>query len=295
MTMHQNNELEWTGERYVPHLRGGIALEHLHRYAFASAQVRGLDVLDIASGEGYGSEMLSRVASSVIGVDIDKASVEHAARKYVRGNLSYRQGSCTEIPIPDKSVDVIVSFETIEHIDDHDAMMSEIKRVLKPGGLLIISSPEKKSYNDTNGTVNPFHLKELSLPEFRELLKRHFANVRLMGQRNMAGSAILAVDEPLGPGLSYRYSDLPGSINPLPGLHEPEYILAVCSDSDLRGTGYSLCYQEQAETDHAVHLAGEYEKLKNRKEAEIHSLTNSLSWKITAPLRMIHGIFKSRK
>ena len=288
--MTDKKELEWTGERYVPELRGGIALEHLHRYAFASAQVRGVDVLDIASGEGYGSEMLSRVASSVIGVDIDKASVEHAAGKYVRGNLSYRQGSCTEIPIPDKSVDVVVSFETIEHIDDHDAMMSEIKRVLKPEGLLIISSPEKKSYNDTNGTVNPFHLKELSLPEFRELLKRHFTNVRLMGQRNMTGSAILAVDEPLGPGLSYRYSDLPENINPLPGLHEPEYILAVCSDSDLRDAGYSLCYQEQAETDLAVHLAGVYENMKRRKMAEIRSLKDSYSWKITAPLRALDHI-----
>jgi len=62
--------LEWTGERYVPQMRGTIALEHLHRYAFASEYVQGLDVLDIASGEGYGSEMLSRTARHVYGVDI---------------------------------------------------------------------------------------------------------------------------------------------------------------------------------------------------------------------------------
>lgn len=285
MIMSESKELEWTGERYVPQLRGRIALEHLHRYAYASGLVLGLDVLDIASGEGYGSEMLSRVASTVIGVDIDKASVEHATRKYLRSNLSFKKGSCTEIPIPDKSVDAIVSFETIEHICDHDAMMSEIKRVLKPGGLLIISSPEKKSYNDTTGVVNPFHLKELSLPEFLELMKRNFEKVRLMGQRIVAGSAILAVDEALGPGISYRYSDLPEKIIPLPGLHEPQYILAVCTDSEIPNIGYSFCYQEQHETDYAVHIHHENEILKKRTESSFSKKT----------LGKISGFFKRLK
>jgi 2-polyprenyl-3-methyl-5-hydroxy-6-metoxy-1,4-benzoquinol methylase len=288
--MNYKKELEWTGERYVPQLRGGIALEHLHRYAFASSLVRGLNVLDIASGEGYGSEILSRFASSVIGVDIDQASIEHASEVYVRDNLSYRKGSCTEIPVTNNSVDVIVSFETIEHIKNHDSMMAEIKRVLKPGGLLIISSPERKIYNETTGATNPFHLKELSFPEFSELLKKNFKNVRLMGQRIVTGSAILTLEESAGPGLSYRYSELPGSINPIRGLHEPEYILAVCSDEKLKEPGYSFCYQEPHETDYAVHLTREYEDMQKRIKNEVRSLKNSFSWRLTAPFRVLHNM-----
>jgi ubiquinone/menaquinone biosynthesis C-methylase UbiE len=129
----QTLELEWTGERYVPQIRGTIALEHLHRYAFASEHVAGKVVLDMASGEGYGSEMLSRTAKHVYGVDIDEASVKHAQQNYKAENLEYHLGSCTEIPLPDASVDVVVSFETIEHITDHESMMREVKRVLRPG------------------------------------------------------------------------------------------------------------------------------------------------------------------
>ena len=102
--------LPFTGERYVPELRGTIALEHLHRYAYACQFVEDKVVLDIACGEGYGSEMLARTAQKVYGVDIDKVTVAHAKHKYKSKNLKFIEGSCEKIPLDDHCVDVVVSF-----------------------------------------------------------------------------------------------------------------------------------------------------------------------------------------
>lgn len=99
--------------------------------------------MDIASGEGYGSSLLSKSALSVIGVDIDNDSIENAKIKYTCPNLEFRQGSTSNVPVPDNSVDVVVSFETIEHHDKHEEMMLEIKRVLTATGTLIMSSLTK--------------------------------------------------------------------------------------------------------------------------------------------------------
>ena len=87
-------ELPWTGERLVPSVTDQTAIEHLHRYSVALNLAAGKRVLDIASGEGYGSDMLARVAQHVIGVDICPDSVNHAAAKYRRSNLEFRLGDC---------------------------------------------------------------------------------------------------------------------------------------------------------------------------------------------------------
>ncbi len=133
--MGNGSELPWTGERLVPYHTGDTAIEHLHRYAFAREYVYGKNVLDIACGEGYGSHLLSNVAASVIGVDISADVVAHARRKYGEGDrVTFREGSCAAIPLPDTSVDAVVSFETLEHIAEHEVMLGEVKRVLRPGG-----------------------------------------------------------------------------------------------------------------------------------------------------------------
>ena len=141
-------ELPWTRERLVPTLAGGIACEHLHRYAIAREVVAGRDVLDIACGEGYGSALLAQSAKSVVGVDVDPNAVAHAASKYGGGNARFLHGECVAIPAGEASVDVVVSFETIEHISEHEVFLSEIRRVLRPGGLVIISTPERENYGD---------------------------------------------------------------------------------------------------------------------------------------------------
>ena len=178
------------GERFLPEFRGTIELEHYHRYLLALTLVAGKDVLDIASGEGFGSEILSRQARTVVGVDISTDAVAHASAQYMRENLRFIHGSATGIPIADKSVDVIVSFETIEHLAEHDLMMSELKRVLRPDGCLIISSPNKLVYTDRANYTNRFHVRELYTPDFLRLTARYFTQVRHYGQRVSTCSVI---------------------------------------------------------------------------------------------------------
>jgi ubiquinone/menaquinone biosynthesis C-methylase UbiE len=137
--------MAFTGERFTSAESGQIEIEHIHRYFLARHFCRGKDVLDIASGEGYGAALLSQVASSVIGVDVADEAVEHAARNYIRDSLSFRKGDGSQLPISDSSVDVVVSFETIEHLYDHQRFLSEIRRVLRPGGLLILSCTNRHS------------------------------------------------------------------------------------------------------------------------------------------------------
>src|SRR3954471_14002428 len=148
--------MEFTGERFVPGTRGNIELEHLHRYLQAGEIAAGKVVLDIASGEGYGSAMLANSAARVIGVDISAAAVYHAADRYKKENLEYKVGSCADIPVPDASVDMVVSFETLEHHDQHEQMMREFKRVLRPAGVVLISSPDKDHYSVAPNYSNPY-------------------------------------------------------------------------------------------------------------------------------------------
>jgi hypothetical protein len=182
--------LPWTGERYVTSVRGEIEFEHTHRYLFAMPFAKGVTVLDIASGEGYGTHLLGSVARHVIGIDIDEASVAHARSKYADENLSFLRADCTAIPLSSDSVDLVVSFETLEHIRDHIRFLKEISRVLKADGILVISTPDRVPYNEMNGCSNPYHLKELDGAEFKLLLKRHFESVQLLGQCYLEGSLI---------------------------------------------------------------------------------------------------------
>jgi ubiquinone/menaquinone biosynthesis C-methylase UbiE len=225
--------LPFTGERYVPSIRGQIAYEHLHRYAIATRFARDKRVLDIASGEGYGAALLARGARSVLGVDADPAAVEHGRRAYYASNLRFVQGSCGDVPAADGSFDVAVSFETIEHVAEHDRMLDEMRRVLVPGGVLILSSPNKLVYSDAAGYANPYHVKELYFADLRDLLVRRFKHVRLFGQRIAALSLVhpLAGDTSAGPAW---YSGSAERVEPgLPAVAAPHYFIAVASDAEL--------------------------------------------------------------
>lgn len=182
--------MKFTGERYLPSEDGKIRLEHYHRYAIATTLVKNKKVLDIASGEGYGSFFISQFAESVEGVDISHEAVTYAQQKYQSDNLSFSQGSATDLAFPDHSFDVVISFETVEHLAEQEQMMSELRRVLKPEGCLIISSPNRPIYSEESGEHNEFHVKELDFNEFDLLLKTQFSSIQYYGQRMLTGSAI---------------------------------------------------------------------------------------------------------
>lgn len=176
--------LEFTGERFVPGVQGEIWVEHWHRYHFASRWVAGRRVLDIACGEGYGSALLARTAREVVGVDVSAEAVAHAARTYAgTANLSFMAGSCGAIPLPDASIEVAVSFETVEHIAAQREFMDELARVLSPGGVLILSCPNKREYSDRRGFVNEFHVRELYREELEALVAARFPAIDWYGQK----------------------------------------------------------------------------------------------------------------
>ena len=214
------------GERYLPQFKGTIELEHFHRYHLAGLLAEGRDVLDIASGEGYGSAILAMSAKSVVGVDIDRKAVAYAANRYRDSNISFRVGGATAIPLANDSVDMVVSFETIEHLTDHDAMISELRRVLRPGGLLMISSPSKLEYSDKPGYDNPFHERELYTEEFIDLVGGAFTNHAHYGQRLSAASLIAR------PGCDAPFV-LMTSDAVRPGVTEARYDLILASDGSL--------------------------------------------------------------
>ena len=196
------DEASFTGERFLPECPGEIAYEHWHRYAFARAFVAGKAILDVASGEGYGAALLSTVAIHVHGVDIDHDTVRRASRKYAAcANLRFVQASCTALPFPDRLFDVIVSFETIEHIDGECQvrMLEEFDRLLKPDGILILSSPNKAEYSDARKARNEFHVRELYRDELARLLARHFEATRWFSQRIQCWSGIWSDSPPFAP------------------------------------------------------------------------------------------------
>lgn len=230
------NLLPDTGERMVFKNPNEITIEHLHRYAFAQDYVVGKSVLDIACGEGYGSNYLAKKAKSVIGIDLDEQTVKWASSKYSRNNLEYLSSSVEKIPLPDSSIDVIVSFETIEHVEDPDKMMLELKRVLKGDGLILISTPDKKHYSDDRNYKNPFHKKEFYIEEFKDFMQGLFKQNCFYLQKTVNYTSIIHKEKEFSQIKFYDGFDT--NIDSFPSEHK--IILAVSSDSTFDKISQSI-------------------------------------------------------
>lgn len=290
--------LEWTGERYTPWVADPlISYEHLHRYGFAREFVKGKKVLDLGCGEGYGSLILAEEAKEVIGADIDQVAVRHASLKYVRGNLRFIQGSIIDLPIKGKGVfDVIVCFEALEHIREHDELMKEVKRLLRSDGIFIISTPNKHTYSDQPNYQNPFHLKELYLDEFNGLLNANFNNTFIYGQRVYPASNIFPLFKDMGgmKGCAIEKNDK-GFVFVPSERKEGRYFIGVSSDAHIRdaaGDSYLVDISEiffkqfeQERKEHAAWAKSVEQEINNLRinyanlEAALNRIYESDGWK----------------
>ncbi|MGW9477000.1 glycosyltransferase [Saccharomonospora azurea] len=185
--------IEWTGERCVPWVQDyQVVYEHYHRYAFALRFTAGKRVLDLASGEGYGSAMLATTAAEVVGVDIDEQAVAHASRTYPLDNLRFAVGSITdaEVLADEEPFDVITCFEAVEHVTEQDELMRLVRARLAPEGVFLCSTPDVEVYTHDHGNENPYHVKELTRDGFRQLLAGSFEHVVLLRQNVAVGSLV---------------------------------------------------------------------------------------------------------
>ncbi|WHZ24849.1 MAG: hypothetical protein OJF47_003961 [Nitrospira sp.] len=300
-TGNQPTVLEATGERFLPEMQGTIALEHFHRYALAKDFAFGKIVLDIACGEGYGSSLLAGTAARVYGVDIAPDAIVHAKAVYGRPNLEFLVGRCAQIPLPDGAVDLVVSFETIEHHAEHEEMFREIKRVLRPGGLMIMSSPDKLEYTERAHHANAYHAKELYADEFRKLVEGFFSHVAILGQRALYASAILPVGIH-GEVIEY-FREQGGAIQSAQGVVRPCYQVAMASDGALPSMPSSL-FEHIGESDPEItQLRYQLDHAQQRilgLEAEVSGLKSAIdlmlrshSWKATKPLRAVANLLRS--
>ncbi|MFF5989714.1 glycosyltransferase [Prauserella flavalba] len=185
--------IDWTGERCVPWADDlQVIYEHYHRYAFALRFTEGKRVLDLASGEGFGSALMAAKATQVVGIDIDETTVEHARQRYPLGNVRFEVGSITDpgACASEEPFDVITCFEAVEHVLEQDRLMELVGNRLAPGGIFLCSTPDIDVYTHDHGNENPYHVHELHEGAFRELLGGRFEHVLLLKQNVAVGSVI---------------------------------------------------------------------------------------------------------
>jgi SAM-dependent methyltransferase len=291
------NALEFTGERWTGAVAGQIEVEHLHRYFLARDLCRDKDVLDIACGEGYGAALLAQVARSVVAVDIDCASVAHAAAEYRQAHLNFAVGDACRIPLATASCDVAISFETLEHLAEQDKFLAELRRVLRPDGVLLISTPDSDVYSPIGRPANRFHVRELSREEFAAILSRHFGRVTMLVQRPLIGSVIVPrqVNGRESEVVTYERRDSL-HFERSNGLPRGLYQLACVANRPIEPLVGASFYIETGELDArgaewAAHQSwqsvGELESRLAHAQQHLAAVLNSTSWRVAAPLRAL--------
>jgi SAM-dependent methyltransferase len=302
-------------ERFVPGTADGelIEVEHFARYRWAGQLVAGHSVLDAGCGVGYGSAMLARAgAADVVGLDLSAKAVEAAAQG-APANASFVAGDVHAMPFEDGRFDIVVCFEVIEHVAGQDGVIAELARVLAPGGVLAISSPNRDVYP----AGNPHHLHEYLPDELRAALAAHFEHVELRRQHAWLASAVLddeqvadgslvaRDDVRVAKGISREPGTEPYTIGlagraPLPPTAGAAVLGALADTAvgaELERTRQALAReQERARTElealqrveaglreDAATLLSELDD----KRAELRGVYASVSWRLTEPLRRV--------
>ncbi|MBI2819054.1 MAG: methyltransferase domain-containing protein [Acidobacteria bacterium] len=230
--------MNFTGERVIPgEVDADLFNEHWTRYLFARGYVSGKKILDVACGSGYGSALLGETAARVVGADISRDAVEYARSHYASPNTQFIQADCLSLPFPSANFDLVIAFEIIEHIGDATGFLNELRRVLAPDGILLISTPNRLYYTEDRGEVNPFHEREFSYPEFSEMLRGVFPHCSILLENHVAG--LLVADSKQAGNLtkaSPSFHQQDGTQKPSEARQreqEAYYMIALCSAQPL--------------------------------------------------------------
>jgi GT2 family glycosyltransferase/SAM-dependent methyltransferase len=273
--------IEWTGERCVPWAPDvQVVYEHFHRYLWAAQIVGGRSVLDVGSGEGFGVAILADSATDVVGVDVDKLTVEHSRLNYAAGNLRFEFGTALDLSAyEDGSFGAVVAFEIIEHVRDQERLLAEVSRLLSNDGILVISTPDRHMYAAASEQPNPFHERELGIEEFLELLGAQFPHVASWGQRTITGSHMNAIggragDAPSAPnffieraGDEWRVAGDPAALYCV-ALASKAPLPATAASSTLADFGLELVRLKERDAVVAVSEREELSLLLERERAE---------------------------
>lgn len=231
-------------ERWTP---PWVRYEHMTRYDWAAAYCRGMTVVDIATGSGFGAALVARAgAAAVYGFDAAGEAIAYARARYAHPVLTFNEADALALPIPDSSIDVVVSFETIEHLAGDDKFVDEVARVLRPDGRFLVSTPNRRLLDPGTGLAdrpqNAFHVREYMFSEFDDLLARRFSAREWFGQSDFSRSYVRALNGigriwPFAAVQVHRIRKLaqlpwetPARHRPMPigCMREPEVFLAIC-------------------------------------------------------------------
>jgi len=181
--------IEPTSERMIEEYRGAspqsylVYLFHVVTYDYVRELVSGKEVLDFGCGTGYGTARLAKHCSRIVGIDISADAISYAQRSFKDSNLQYlaiKPVESQRLPFPQSSFDVVLSFQVIEHVRDENAYLAEIKRVLRPGGLFVVATPDRSSrLFPLQKPWNMWHLREYSEETFKTLLETQFSTVTI--------------------------------------------------------------------------------------------------------------------
>ncbi|HDH96829.1 MAG TPA: class I SAM-dependent methyltransferase, partial [Proteobacteria bacterium] len=279
--------MEFTGERLIPDEEKLLDLyyEHFARYLYAAEFVEDKVVLDLGCGCGYGTyELAEAGARLAVGIDNSDEAIRYARSRYRHRRSFFAVADALELPFGDDSFDVIVCMEVLEHLEDQKALLSEIARVLKGDGILLISTP-----NPNRPTIsgerepNPFHVREVELEEFRDLLASMFKNVKILFQARRSG---IWLWHPQQEAEASQSLDAP----------QPEYFLAICSNDDLPeilGCMYHFSHFKNIES-LLEHLKRQDEQLADRGE-KIVELQKDVEEKVDWAKRLELAVVALRK
>ncbi|HEY5752669.1 MAG TPA: methyltransferase domain-containing protein [Chthoniobacterales bacterium] len=284
----------WAGERTIPGLDGDMKLEQLHRYALAMELADGKDVLDVASSEGYGAMLLSSKARTVLGVDNAANAITQATGQYQAPNLQFKIGFAHELPLPDDSMDLVVSFETIHRLVEHEKFLSEVKRVLRPGGKFLLSSSNQAL--QAGGRDEDPYFKYLSPGELRELISASFVHQQWLAQRVCYGSIAYGLDESPVSRLRAYDGDFEHVRNHDDSILPPSF-LVLCSDDPIEPLPSSV-FENPAAFDQLRNAVAAVEQPLSKRirelEVRISRMETSTWWRLRKPIKFITDILLRR-